>query len=89
MLSIAIYGTCMSLLLLKVTIFINYHKLRDLFLSLSLSKYPFDFPLDIDKSLKEIVIIANDNDLNFILINIYESRIFNLIYVREPYGIHS
>lgn len=63
----------MLLLLLKVTnIFINYHKLRDLFSI-------FDFPLDIDKFLKEIVIIPNDNDLNFTVINIYEPYIYLIL----------
>lgn len=31
------------------------------------------FRLDIDKSFKEIVIIANDNDMNSKLININEA----------------
>lgn len=68
---------CMSLLPLKVTISINYHKCSvAAVVAVDFSVVFFmnsTIPLDIDKSLKEIVIMANDNDMDSMLIHINES----------------
>ena len=66
---------CMSLLPLKVTISINYHKCSVAAVLLLIFRFFMNstIPLDIDKSLKEIVIMANDNDMNSMLIHINES----------------